>query len=189
MSLPNDNHFGTGVLLWHQWLTGEAPALPDGESPTRKPEFRKDNGARPAMRRCRTVGDALLAPPFALFVRCVLPDEAERKAAVSSQRTLASLARAAVAVGQVGKADLKQPFPEQMATDTGSGRPRVSRVVAHGLLNTEDPDEALRHAIQIIGTLGDTANVVDLAYGMRGWPRARNDWAYRYNDHVLGIGR
>jgi len=189
MSAPIDPRFKSGVLLWHQWLTGKAPELADGEAPSAKPGLPKDNAARPAMRRCRTVGDALLTPAFAQFVRYLLPDEAERRAYVTNERNLASLARAAVAVGQVDKADLTQSFPEQMATDAGSGRPRVSRVVAHGLLNTEDPDEALRHAVQIIGTLGDRANVVDLAYGMMLWPRTRGDWAYRYNDRVLGFAK
>lgn len=189
MSPSNNPNFATGILLWHQWLTGNAPELPKGEAAPPTPGLRKDNAARPAMRRCRTVGDALLTPAFAQFVRYLLPDEAERRAYVTDERNLASLARAAVAVGQVKEADLTQSFPEQMATDAGSGRPRVSRVVAHGLLNTEDPDEALRHAVQIIGTLGDRANVVDLAYGMMLWPRTRGDWAYRYNDRVLGFAK
>lgn len=189
MSAPTDTLFKAGVLLWHQWLTGDAPTLPEGAAAAPKPGLPKDNGARPTMRRCRTVGDALLAPPFAQFVRYVLPDAAERKEYVKSERNLASLARAAVAVGQVETADLKHSFPEQMAADTGGGRPRVSRVVAHGLLNTEDPDEALLHAVQIIGTLRGTAHVVDLAYGMMLWPRTRAEWAYRYNDHVLGIAK
>ncbi|MBP2315539.1 type I-E CRISPR-associated protein Cse2/CasB [Azospirillum soli] len=189
MSTPLDSQFKNGVLLWHQWLTGRAPDLPEGAEAVPKPGLPKDGGARSAMARCRTVADALLAPPFAQFVRYVLPDETERKAFAERPKNLAALARAAVAVGQVGAADLRKSFPEQMAEDAGGGRPRVSRVVAHGLLSTENADEALYHAVQIIATLREKANVVDLAHGMMLWPKTRSGWAYRYNDAVLGLAK
>lgn len=192
MSMAWDDRFETGVLLWHQWLTGKAPEMPKGVEAPPTPGLPRDNGAWSAMARCRTVADALLAPPFAQFVRYVLPDEERRKAYVGRKENLAALARAAIAVGQMEAADLTMPFPVQMAAekDSGSGRPRVSRAVAHGLLSTENQDEALYHAIQIVGILGKAGgNTVGLARGMMNWPSARSDWAYRYNDAVLGIAK
>ncbi len=189
MSASSDIQLRNGVLLWHQWLTGAAPQMPAGLEAPPKPSLPKDNGAWSAMARCRTVADALMAPPFAQFVRYVLPDEAKRKAYVERPQNLAALARAAVAVGQVSTADLQSSFPEQMAEDAGGGRPRISRAVAHGLLSTENPDDALYHAVQIVGILREKANVVDLAYGMLLWPKTRSDWAYRFNDGVLGLAR
>lgn len=192
MNLPWDDQFKTGVLLWHQWLTGMTPKMPEGVEAPPKPGLPKDNGARPAMARCRTVADALLAPAFAQFVRYLLPDEEQRKAYVASERNLAALARAAIAVGQLEVADLTKSFPIQMGAekDSGSGRPLVSRVVAHGLLNTANPDEALYHAIQVVSIFGKQGgNAVDLARAMMTWPAARNDWAYRYNDAVLSLSK
>ncbi|KAA0593118.1 hypothetical protein J2848_005216 [Azospirillum lipoferum] len=192
MNLPWDDQFNTGVLLWHQWLTGKAPKMPEGTESPPKPGLPKDNGAWPAMARCRTVADALLAPPFAQFVRYLLPNEDQRKAYVTSERNLAALARAAIAVGQLETADLTRSFAVQMGSekDSGSGRPLVSRAVAHGLLSTANPDEALYHVIQVVGIFGKQGgNAVDLARAMMTWPSARSDWAYRYNDAVLSLSK
>lgn len=191
MTPPWDDPFKTGVLLWHQWLTGKAPKMPGGAAAPPKPGL-PNTGAWSAMARCRTVADALLAPPFAQFVRCLLPDEEQRKASVASERTLAALARAAIAVGQLETADLTRPFAVQMGSerDSGSGRPLVSRAVAHGLLSTANPDEALYHAIQVVGIFGKQGgNAVDLARAMMSWPAVRSDWAYRYNDAVLSLSK
>ena len=194
MNNPPDDRFKAGVLKWHQWLTGEKPktgeepeSAPDTEAPPPR-KRRQDTSAWPAMRRCRTVADALLAPPFPYFVRCVLPDETERTAFIGSPRNLARLARAAIAVGHVETADTRVSFPHQMAADN-RGRPRVSRAVAHGLFNTEDPDEALHHTLQIVGILNRSVNIADLARGMAWWPGSRTEWAYRYNDEILANGR
>jgi hypothetical protein len=192
MNLPWDDQFKTGVLLWHQWLTGMTPKMPEGVEAPPKPGLPKDNGAKPAMARCRTVADALLAPAFAQFVRYLLRDEEQRKAYVASERNLAGLARAAIAVGQLDLVDISQSFPVQMGSapkkDPGSSRPLVSRAVAHGLLSTANPDEALYHAIQVVSIFGKQGgNAVDLARAMMTWPAARSDWAYRYNDAVLSL--
>ena len=155
----------------------------DGEGPGSK-------AMRAEMRRCRTVGEALMTEAFSNLFRRLVPDPEERTAMIRmdgfTEKKLSGWARAAIAAIAVETDERGRRFGRQMA-GPDADRPFVSAIVAKGFLSEDDPDLALGTLLGILSRLKGKANFKDVcrligSWGERQGERERRSAIMAYYD-------
>lgn len=168
-------------------FAGPAAGEPDAEAAEpgagRRPQHPVDRGARARLKRCALPGDAFLEPAFQSFLDAVLPDEAELRAVLDDQRTIAGLARVAILIPHVRTVDRRQRLSEQLAhavplAAAESGLRTPLRLNA--LIRQPDPDEAVRNWRRLL-PLFEGVNACDLAQLAFDWSeKRRREFAFHY---------
>ena len=149
-------------------------------------DLEEDRGGRAALRRCRTLDEALYQPAFHALFRVALKFQADHKDAFTSwwgdPLRWAAVATLAAAI----KKDERGGFGTQMARPAGDRR-ALSEVRLRRFLTTDETtagspqdarEEAWRHARRIITQLGGAVDLIDVAHGLFDWtPGVRRRWA------------
>lgn len=173
--------YASGIVRWHERLTGKASLNPDGKQTQADREDGGLRGERAELKRVEDSSGVMLSPTFAALIGSAYPVILEGTGGPRgvSGREIEALARTAMILAHVDRCQAERTVPEALAA--GRERPAVSEARVAALFRTQDVEDAARQIRVMIPMITGGVDPVCLHEALGSWDRHRKDWAVGYH--------